>query len=185
MTSGHPPPCMSDAQTARDGTWRLADGTQTTAKQLAPRLAVREPIADLCYRGVHLRARLLDARLPDDAPNVARRYRFCVVRPVVWPPRLVPLRRRLPREWRSEGVLVHTGRRGNRLAALADLEVAFATRSLLYSVERCIDEVHRQAGEAEHGTNRGAVGVNERPTGRTFELLALRSQAGLASLALT
>jgi hypothetical protein len=176
---------MTDADTRRGGTWRLADGTQATAKQLAPRLAGREPVADLCYRGVHLRVGLLDARVPDDPPNAARLYRFCVLRPVVWPALLVPLRRRLPREWRSAGVLVYASRHGDRFAALADLEVVFATRSLLYSVERFIDEVYRQGESPRRGAACRGVGDRAEQTGRGSELPLLRPQAGAASLALT
>ncbi len=185
MTSGHPLVSTPDADTACDGSWRLADGTSAIAKQLAPRLIRPELVGDLCYRGVHLQASVLDAGVPGDSAGPSRDYRFCVLRPVVWPARLVPVRRRLPREWRSDGVLVCADRRGDRFAPLADLKVEFAARSLLRAVERCIDQAHRQAGNAGHGATRRATGASDGRTGPTSEPLALRPKAGAASLAFT
>lgn len=126
------------------GAWRTADAAHLGIGELARRFSRLEPLDDLCYRGVRLKARVVEVT-PCDGEARGRSFRSFVLRAVAWPP--LPSDCEPPQEWRSEVVIMPHSGEGDRLARLGDFEVEFAVRSFLIDVEQSIDGLLQGAGD--------------------------------------
>jgi hypothetical protein len=135
---------------AEQEAWSLGEAQTASALQVAQRLFKLDGIRDLSYRGVPLEADAVDIT-PCDENRAKAFYRYYIARPTASFVQALSSGSGATLQWRSEVLILPRVQGDGMMARLAPFEAEFAVRSFLRRVEREIDALLAQAGDALGG----------------------------------